>query len=57
MIDRLVSITRAQDGSFGFVLRGNDPVWIESVLAGSPAQLAGLAPGEAILDVNGIDVR
>jgi predicted metalloprotease with PDZ domain len=55
--DRLVTVNRTADGGFGFVLRGDQPVWIESVLSGSPADHAGLRSGDAILEVNDIDVR
>ncbi|XP_056389370.1 delphilin isoform X1 [Hyla sarda] len=43
--------------SFGFTLRGNAPVWIESILPGSPAEVAGLQPGDRILFLNGLDMR
>ncbi|XP_063790792.1 delphilin isoform X2 [Pseudophryne corroboree] len=43
--------------SFGFTLRGNAPVWIESVLPGSPAEVAGLQAGDRILFLNGLDMR
>ncbi|XP_075421794.1 delphilin isoform X3 [Ascaphus truei] len=43
--------------SFGFTLRGNAPVWIESVLSGSPAEVAGLRAGDRILFLNGLDMR
>ncbi|KAG8433300.1 hypothetical protein GDO86_017547 [Hymenochirus boettgeri] len=43
--------------SFGFTLRGNAPVWIESVLPGSPAEAAGLQAGDRILFLNGLDMR
>ncbi|KAM4632343.1 delphilin [Discoglossus pictus] len=43
--------------SFGFTLRGNAPVWIESVLPGSPAEVAGLKAGDRILFLNGLDMR
>ncbi|KAM9305949.1 delphilin [Gastrophryne carolinensis] len=43
--------------SFGFTLRGNAPVWIESVVQGSPADVAGLHPGDRILFLNGLDMR
>uniref|UniRef100_A0A672P709 Grid2 interacting protein n=1 Tax=Sinocyclocheilus grahami TaxID=75366 RepID=A0A672P709_SINGR len=32
--------------SFGFTLRGHAPVWIDSVIPGSPAEKAGLKPGD-----------
>jgi len=70
-VSRIVSVSRAADGSFGFVLSGQDPVWIKSVMSGSrqdpvwiksvmsgsAADKAGLGPGDAILQLNGIDVR
>ncbi|XP_068100398.1 delphilin isoform X2 [Hyperolius riggenbachi] len=43
--------------SFGFTLRGNSPVWIESVVPGSPAEAAGLRAGDRILFLNGLDMR
>lgn len=43
--------------SFGFVLRGHAPVWIEAVLPGSPAEMSGLKAGDRILFLNGLDMR
>ncbi|XP_021042585.1 delphilin isoform X2 [Mus pahari] len=43
--------------SFGFTLRGHGPVWIESVLPGSPAENASLKSGDRILFLNGLDMR
>ncbi|XP_065098581.1 delphilin isoform X2 [Paramisgurnus dabryanus] len=43
--------------SFGFTLRGHAPVWIDSVIAGSPAEACGLKPGDRILFLNGLDMR
>ncbi|XP_039681203.1 delphilin [Perca fluviatilis] len=43
--------------SFGFTLRGHAPVWIDSVIPGSPADKAGLKPGDRILFLNGLDMR
>uniref|UniRef100_H3B6H8 Grid2 interacting protein n=1 Tax=Latimeria chalumnae TaxID=7897 RepID=H3B6H8_LATCH len=43
--------------SFGFTLRGHSPVWIESIIPGSPAEKAGLKPGNRILFLNGLDMR
>ena len=53
---RTVTIHR-DHGSFGFILRGHDPVSIESVAPNGPAARAGLYPGDAILKLNGLDVR
>ncbi|KAK2185328.1 hypothetical protein NP493_240g05013 [Ridgeia piscesae] len=44
------------DGSFGFVLRGHNPVRVESILPGGPADKARLSVGDAILGVNSVDV-
>ncbi|XP_016401590.1 delphilin-like [Sinocyclocheilus rhinocerous] len=43
--------------SFGFTLRGHAPVWIDSVMTGSPAEACGLKPGDRILFLNGLDMR
>uniref|UniRef100_A0A3Q3J9W5 PDZ domain-containing protein n=1 Tax=Monopterus albus TaxID=43700 RepID=A0A3Q3J9W5_MONAL len=43
--------------SFGFTLRGHAPVWIDSVVPGSPADKAGLKQGDRILFLNGLDMR
>uniref|UniRef100_A0A8C8S0S1 Grid2 interacting protein n=1 Tax=Pelusios castaneus TaxID=367368 RepID=A0A8C8S0S1_9SAUR len=43
--------------SFGLTLRGHAPVWIESVLPGSPAEKAALRAGDRILFLNGLDMR
>ncbi|XP_072917163.1 delphilin isoform X1 [Hemitrygon akajei] len=43
--------------SFGFTLRGHGPVWLESVLPGSPAEKSGLKAGDRILFLNGLDMR
>ncbi|KAM6913621.1 delphilin [Lycodopsis pacificus] len=45
------------NASFGFTLRGHAPVWIDSVIPGSPADKAGLKPGDRILFLNGLDMR
>ncbi|KAG5854396.1 hypothetical protein ANANG_G00037400 [Anguilla anguilla] len=43
--------------SFGFTLRGHAPVWIDSVISGSPAEKSGLKTGDRILFLNGLDMR
>ncbi|KAM8843899.1 delphilin isoform 2-T2 [Spinachia spinachia] len=45
------------NSSFGFTLRGHAPVWIDSVIPESPADKAGLKPGDRILFLNGLDMR
>lgn len=46
-----------EDGSFGFVIKGNNPVCVESVDPLGPADKAGLQAGDVILKLNSIDVR
>ena len=53
---RLVCIDRG-NGSYGFSLSGNAPVFIRSVNTGGPAQLAGLKPGDRLLAINGLNIR
>ncbi|XP_041062170.1 delphilin-like [Carcharodon carcharias] len=43
--------------SFGFTLRGHGPVWLESIIPGSPAEKSGLKAGDRILFLNGLDMR
>ncbi|XP_052071079.1 rhophilin-1-like [Mytilus californianus] len=54
---KITAIVHREDGSFGFVLAGNNPVFIESVEPGGPADRAGLLAGDCIVNVNKIDVR
>ena len=44
-------------GSFGFVLRSHAPVYIEKTTPLGAADKAGIIPGDAIIKVNGLDVR
>ncbi|KAJ8318724.1 hypothetical protein KUTeg_003815, partial [Tegillarca granosa] len=53
---RNVQVVR-EAGSFGFVIKGNNPVHIESLDPGGPAEKAGLQAGDFIIGLNGIDVR
>jgi S1-C subfamily serine protease len=53
---RSVTVDR-RDGSFGFILRGSNPVYIESVDINGAADRAGLKAGQCILRLNGLDVR
>ena len=46
-----------EKGSFGFVLRGHNPVYVETVNPGGPAENAGILPGDALLKLNGLDIR
>lgn len=53
---RFTTIFR-EDGIFGFVLKGDSPVTIESILPKGPADLANLKVGDIILSLDGADVR
>lgn len=53
---RNVQVVR-EAGSFGFVIKGNNPVHIESLDPGGAAEKAGLQAGDFIIGLNGIDVR
>ncbi|XP_075920732.1 uncharacterized protein LOC116955441 isoform X1 [Petromyzon marinus] len=47
-----VMVSRGADG-FGFTIHGKDPVRVQSVDSGSPAEGAGLRPLDAIVELNG----
>lgn len=53
---RALQIIR-ENGSFGFVLKGSNPAYIETVDANGAAEKAGLQPGDYVMKLNGIDVR
>eukprot|EP00051_Salpingoeca_urceolata_P018394 m.257754 g.257754 ORF g.257754 m.257754 type:complete len:994 (+) comp19184_c4_seq1:117-3098(+) len=53
---RDVEIVSAPKQPFGFTLSGDAPVRVGAIDAGSPAQLAGIRPGDAIWQVNGVTV-
>ncbi|XP_035695545.1 delphilin-like isoform X3 [Branchiostoma floridae] len=52
---RTVVVEKGQ-ASFGFVLRGHSPVYIESIEPGSASDRAGLKVGDHLLRLNGLDV-
>ena len=54
--DRALQIVR-ENGSFGFVIKGSNPAYIETADPGGPADKAGLQPGDYVMKLNGIDVR
>ena len=53
---RFVPVYRGS-GGFGFTLSGNAPVFIRSVDPGGAAAVAGLKPGDRLLQLNGINIR
>ena len=53
---RFIRVRRGKD-SFGFILKGHSPVIVESTLANGAAHRAGILPGDAVISVNGLDVR
>ncbi|XP_056020284.1 delphilin-like isoform X2 [Ostrea edulis] len=53
---RVIQVFR-EGGSFGFVIKGNNPVCIESVDPMGAADKGGLQAGDVILKLNNIDVR
>ncbi|XP_021359852.1 delphilin-like isoform X2 [Mizuhopecten yessoensis] len=55
-IVKAVQVVR-NGGNFGFVIKGNNPVFIETVDSGGAAERAGLQPGDLIMKLNGIDVK
>ncbi|KAK7502340.1 hypothetical protein BaRGS_00006293, partial [Batillaria attramentaria] len=52
---KVIQVVR-EDGSFGFVVKGCNPAFIESVDPGGPAEKAGLQDGDFIIKLNGLDV-
>ncbi|KAL5017847.1 hypothetical protein ScPMuIL_003569 [Solemya velum] len=46
-----------EGGNFGFVIKGSNPAFIESIDNEGPAERAGLLTGDFIMKLNGIDVR
>ena len=56
---RICDVTRPANGSCGFHLTRSkwDPYpWVNGVEGGSAAEVAGLQPGDCVLEVNGEDV-
>ena len=47
-----IQIERASSG-FGFLLAGNSPCYLSEVISGTPAEKAGLLPGQYIMTING----
>lgn len=56
LIVRVIQVFR-EGGSFGFVIKGCNPAYIESVDPGGPADKAGLMAGDFLIKLNGLDVR
>uniref|UniRef100_A0A1I8FI51 Protein kinase domain-containing protein n=1 Tax=Macrostomum lignano TaxID=282301 RepID=A0A1I8FI51_9PLAT len=53
---RTVQLSRSRIG-FGFTINGQSPCMLSCIVPGSPADLAALRPGDALLGVNGVSVR
>ncbi|XP_053389051.1 delphilin-like isoform X2 [Mercenaria mercenaria] len=53
---RALQIVR-ENNSFGFVIKGSNPAYIETVDPNGAAEKAGLQPGDFVIKLNGIDVR
>ncbi|KAF4517637.1 hypothetical protein B566_EDAN002868 [Ephemera danica] len=52
---RAVDVVRGHNG-FGFTISGQQPCLLSCIVAGSPAEAAGLRPGHALVAVNGRSV-
>ncbi|XP_065337501.1 regulator of G-protein signaling loco isoform X3 [Cloeon dipterum] len=52
---RCVDVNRGAYG-FGFTISGQKPCLLSCIVAGSPAEIAGLQPGHALMAVNGRNV-
>ena len=46
-----------ENGKFGFVIKGSNPAFIETIDADGPADKAGIKKGDFIIKLNGINVR
>jgi C-terminal processing protease CtpA/Prc len=51
------TVAGLRNAGFGFVIRGSDPARVEQLEVDGAAARAGLRVGDAILKINGIDVR
>ncbi|RDD41356.1 Rho guanine nucleotide exchange factor 11 [Trichoplax sp. H2] len=52
LIQRIVTIFRDQQNSYGFTVSGDNPVFVQSVREGGPAYNAGIQRGDRIVKVN-----
>ncbi|XP_050067871.1 uncharacterized protein LOC126556586 [Anopheles maculipalpis] len=53
--NRTVDVNRGTNG-FGFTISGQQPCILSCIVAGSPADLAGLRAGDFLISVNGLNV-
>lgn len=54
---RRICVDRRENENFGFLLRGDKPVYVESVAKNSPADRAGIHANDIILAINDIEVE
>lgn len=52
---RTVEVVRGHNG-FGFTISGQQPCILSCIVSNSPADLAGLRPGDFLISVNGVNV-
>ncbi|ESO84151.1 hypothetical protein LOTGIDRAFT_155476 [Lottia gigantea] len=53
---KIIQVIR-DDGSFGLVIKGSNPAYVESVDEGGPSEKAGIRTDDFIMKLNGLDVR
>ena len=46
-----------ENGKFGFIIKGSNPAFVETLDNNGPADRAGIHQGDFIIKLNGIDVR
>ena len=56
LFTRTVQVVR-ENGKFGFVIKGSNPAFVETIDSNGPAEKAGLQKGDFLIRLNGMDVR
>jgi C-terminal processing protease CtpA/Prc len=56
-IKRKIIVIRENNEKFGFILRGEKPVVVETIDKDSPCKFANIFPNDVIISVDGIDVE